>query len=147
MNELDLLPDHQLIESEDAVAIARRELGDFSNALASKLLEDAGAEMYLSVEGALESGIRGRKFVKKSDLQRVIESYRAVGRKESAHPVPVKGRPETMRAWIKHIIEDEKGLSINGEMPSGLQAELIERAGEYGYVDSTAVKKAWGKLG
>jgi hypothetical protein len=60
---------------------------------------------------------------------------------------PIKGKPEMLRKWMEHVITVEKGLSLSDEVPDGLQAQLIEKAREYGYIDGTAVKKAWSALG
>lgn len=61
-------------------------------------------------------------------------------------PAPIKGKPESLRKWMCHVITVEKGLSIDEALPSGLQAELIRRATEYGYQDDSAVKRAWRHL-
>lgn len=60
---------------------------------------------------------------------------------------PIKGKPETLRKWMRNFITVEKGLSLSDEMPDGLQAELIREAATYGYRDPTSVKTAWSKLG
>lgn len=67
---------------------------------------------------------------------------------ESVGFVPIKGNKKSMQEWVKHVITTEKGLSLDGLMPTGLQQELINRAtGSYSYKDGTAVKKAWAALG
>lgn len=63
-------------------------------------------------------------------------------------PIPIKGNKKSMQEWIVYVITQEKGLSLDSILHTGLQQELINRAiGSYGYKDGTAVKTAWAALG
>lgn len=62
-------------------------------------------------------------------------------------PEPKKGDAETLMAWMKYEIQNVRGLDLAGDMPDGLQAELIRDSGKYGYKDASVVKRAWSKLG
>lgn len=62
-------------------------------------------------------------------------------------PIPIKGKSETLIGWIKYVLVHEKGLSLDDEMPMGLQSELIKRAVDYNYKDESSIKRAWKKLG
>ena len=84
-----------------------------------------------------------KKIQKEQQAELKLKTMKKIG---IAKPKPTKGKPETLKAWIKHIITEEKGLSLSDEMPLGLQAELIKKASEYGYTDNTAVKRAWAAM-
>lgn len=63
-------------------------------------------------------------------------------------PIPIKGSPKSMQDWVRYVIVEEKGFSLNGLLPAGFQQELIKRAiNDYGYEDGTVVKNAWAALG
>ncbi|MFZ1569167.1 MAG: hypothetical protein WAT29_10140 [Thiolinea sp.] len=63
-------------------------------------------------------------------------------------PMPIKGNKKSMQEWIVYMITQEKGLSLDSILHTGLQQELINHAiGSYGYKDGTAVKTAWAALG
>ena len=64
------------------------------------------------------------------------------------YQLPIKGNKVSMQDWIKYVIVEEKGFSLNGLLPAGFQQELIKRAiNDYGYEDGTVVKNAWAALG
>lgn len=111
------------------------------------------SELRLSSIRAGELGSHTRVLIKKDDFTAwLANAYPTVKWREprsgkQEKPTPIKGKPETLIAWMKYVIEVEKGLSLLDEMPDGLQARLIEDAEKYGYRDGSSVKKAWSVLG
>lgn len=64
-------------------------------------------------------------------------------------PTPIKYQPETMKAWILHIITQKLGLRIEESMPHGLQQAFIRQAHEkYGFDEQgSVVKRVWKDMG
>ena len=150
----DYLSDDDFLMLNDVIEAIKKE---FDVIISEKqLLTLASKELFkVDLRGILSLRAIGGKeanpyyTINKSEVLKLVEIVQPTKdatRQKSEGSMPIKGKPETLRSWIKCVVVHEKGLSLNDEMHMGFQQELIRRAREYGYEDEGSVKRAWSKL-